>query len=110
MDRGFLVDKVAPYVDRPGSIETLEDVAGRFWAVVSFLQSNGLTSRVIASGPEAIDKRFEIWSGDLTPKGLAVMRAGYDKWLGAIDRGKNPEDVTPLQRALQRINREASEG
>lgn len=63
--------------------------------------------RTILSAEDGITDELAFKSSDLTPDGLSLMKACYDKWLRRIDRGMPPDDVTILEKGLQKI-RQAS--
>jgi hypothetical protein len=72
-------------------------------AVAHFLQSNGLTERVLLPDGAEPDEEFAIKTSDLTPDGLAFMKQAYSKWLKRMDKGQKPEDVTFLQKELAKL-------
>jgi len=88
-----------------GNSEDREHVVKRFLAISLFLRDNGLLARRLAERPEEIDDDYCIRSSDLTSEGLSVLRAGYDRWLGRIDRGGDPGNTSSLARELNKIRR-----
>ncbi|MCC9609409.1 hypothetical protein LOC68_05355 [Blastopirellula sp. JC732] len=76
-----------------------------FVAFVNFLQDNGLTARKLLKKGQTPDESFEIWESDLTEEGVAVVDKAFDRWLGALDRGKAPDDVSILEKALAKIRK-----
>jgi hypothetical protein len=100
MSETFTIDKVSWHTSTPGNTETPEQTVARFFAVVSFLQSHGLTKRMLASSPQDISNEFSIEASDLTDRGMEVMRKAYDKWVRKVDKGMTPSDTSLLEKAL----------
>ena len=46
---------------------------------------------------------FMLHSSHLTELGIQVIKAGYDRWLKAIDRGVKPENAKALEVALEKV-------
>jgi hypothetical protein len=88
-----------------GSLESLDDRRRRFWVFVSFLQRNGLTTRMVAESFEAVSEASCLKRSDLTNEGLLIAKTGYQKWLRALDRRKTKtvEDVAILERSLSKL-------
>jgi hypothetical protein len=83
-----------------------EMVRRQLTTLVRFLDCNELTKHKAA--PEAQDDmvadNLALHEGDLTTDGVELLRAKeYYAWLEGHDRGVPIEDVTKLERALQRI-------
>src|SRR5262245_32129229 len=98
----YTIDQVSWHTNTPGNTETREHIVRRFYAVANFLQANGLTTRNLGCQESDIGDRFGINSDDLTDEGMAVMKAGYHKWLTKVDNGMVPEDLTLLEKALKK--------
>jgi hypothetical protein len=79
------------------------DVPARFRALVQFLTSSGLVRPGVKLPAGDMPPDFELRSDHLTDEGIALIKAAYDKWVSAIDRGKPPTDVSILERALSRM-------
>ena len=86
-----------------GSSMNPAEVKKMFRVLVDFLQANNLTTHTLLRPNEIPAEDFIIRAGDLTPQGLNLFRRGVEKWIGGIDRGKDPHDVTPLKLALKKI-------
>lgn len=99
----FVIDAVEWHLGAPGNPETLPQILDRFRVLAEFLDSNGLSAAPLLPEGRLPDRAFAVRSSDLTPEGLAVMRAGYDRWLKALDRGTSPSDSRILQRALAKV-------
>ncbi|RHW16242.1 hypothetical protein D1610_16775 [Sphingomonas gilva] len=80
-----------------------EKIIQDHYFLAKFLQDNALLKRNLMSAIEDITDDFEVSSDDLTEDGLAMMKAGYEKWLGKVDNGMSPEDVTLLEKALKKV-------
>ena len=102
MTKHFIIDQVSWHTATAGNPETREHIIQRFYAIAAFLQKHGLTVRTLVSEPKDIRDDFAISSSDLTERGLAMMRACYDKWLQKVDEGLDPNDLSLLERALNR--------
>lgn len=99
----FVIAKVGWHTKVKGNPETLEHIVARFFAVATFLQGHDLTTRTLVADRSEIDDDFQISTEDLTEEGLALMRKAYDTWLGRVDRGADPENVTYLEESLQKL-------
>lgn len=103
MSEGFTIDKVAWHTAIEGNTESRESVIARFSIFSAFLYKNGLLVRNINRPLVDIDDDFEINSDDLTDEGMKVVKRAYDKWLGKIDKGMDPANVSILQKALDDV-------
>jgi hypothetical protein len=79
-----------------------------FATLVSFLQANGLVTRVLLPDGAEIDGTFVIRRTDLTDEGYEFYRRVEQRWFSAIDKGAPPTDTTILERTLGALRREAS--
>lgn len=85
---------------RDGSGISIEKERAIFNSVTTFLNENGLV-RVPLSFPEGGDwEGFEIRQSHLTDQGWLVMSKALSKWLAGIDRGRDPSNITQLEKAL----------
>jgi hypothetical protein len=71
--------------------------------LLDFLHENGLLMRELHQPGATPPRDLCLMQSDLTTEGNAVMRLALLKWLAAHDRGKDIEDVTRLQLALQQV-------
>lgn len=78
-------------------------VLQRYRAFVDFLQENDLVTRQLLSHEQQVTESFQIRKSDLTEIGFEVVKAGYDKWLKAHDKGLDISDVTILKKALAKV-------
>lgn len=101
--RSFTIDKLEWHSKTPGNPEPRERMERRFRAILTFLQQEGLTKRVILREGDPITEATEIHSDDLTDRGLALMKSAYHQWLTKVDRGMPPEDLSTLIRALKKL-------
>lgn len=99
----FTVDKVGWHTQHPNEPEPLNVIRAQFWALVTFLQTQGLTTRMLAESPLAIDDDFEIASDDLTADGMRLIRAAYGRWVRRVERTGDTADTSILERALAEI-------
>ena len=76
-----------------------------FIAFVGFLQDNDLTRRPLLKPGEVPDDTFEIWESDLTEEGVQVVDAAFHRWLSALDRGTDLDDVSILEKALAKLRK-----
>lgn len=103
--REFTIDKVAWHTQTPGNTEPPEKTRRRLRLMAEFLQQNRLTARQLLAPGEEPNEEFGIHTSDLTDLGCMVMMKGYDKWLRAVDRGRDPADMTIMIRALSGARR-----
>ncbi len=103
MSNAYTIDKVAWHTNTPGNPEPRAHIVRRFHSIAKFLLDNGLLIRDITTTESEMSDSFEINSGDLTEEGMTLIKAAYDKWLGRVDKGASPEDITILVKTLKRI-------
>jgi hypothetical protein len=109
MEGDFTIAKMAWLSKRKGNEDRRDEITRQFAVFVHFLQTNGLTVRRLLGPGETPNDEFTIRRSDLTEEGFNVVKQGYDKWLTkVIDKGKDPADVTILERALQEVRKERS--
>lgn len=80
---------------RAGFPEIPRDVlVRRFWQHLRFLQNNGLTTRIIAKGPEEISSDTALSNSDLTDEGYLFEQRYGDRWVGRMykDGGEAKEE------------------
>jgi hypothetical protein len=97
----YTIDKVAWHTRRPGNPETIESIHNRFRIIIDFLQENQLTHRVILNSADPIADDVSIRTDDLNGNGMALMKACYHKWLGKVDRGMNPKNLSILEKFVR---------
>jgi hypothetical protein len=71
--------------------------------VANFLQQNGLVRTPLLHSLDAVIDTFAIRKSDLTDEGFALMKKAYDKWVKALDRGSEPQDVSILEKMLLKM-------
>lgn len=71
-----------------------EILTRRFWQYLRFLQDNGLTTRIIARGPEEICPETTLNNSDLTEEGYLFEQRYGDRWVGRMykDAGEAKEE------------------
>jgi len=99
----FLIDAAKNHLLASKNLEYRARVKRRFRAFICFLQDNGLTTRELLSEDQPVTEELKVMKSDLTDDGFAVVKAAYDKWLRGIDRGKDIEDVTLLEKSLKTV-------
>ena len=103
MNEDTLIDAARIHFAASKRPDYRQRVEKRFIALHRFLVGHNLLHEPLLSENETITDSFELWKSDLTDEGYALISAGYMKWLRGIDRGKNVEDVTILQKTLDNI-------
>lgn len=78
--------------------------------MIDFLQSNGLTKKILVPEGERPPDDFELLASDLTEAGREVALVAIHDWLEAVDRAGTPEDVTLLEQALARVRKGSNGG
>jgi len=79
-------------------------VYGYFRGLISFLQDEGLTTRIILPESGEINEDTSIMASDLTSEGFELITKALDRWTDNIfDKGKSPTDYTLLDKHLQKI-------
>ena len=99
----FIVFKVSWLTQNPGNEDRRDEIVNHFYHITKFLQENELLVRPMFNGIDDLTDDFTLLSSDLTAEGLALMRAAYHKWLGKVDNGMSPEDVSLLEKALKKV-------
>lgn len=99
--KASLIDDASVHFAASKNREYRDRVRQRFSTVIGFLQSNGLTTRVLLAEGELPTEATKIMRSDLTDDGFAVLDAAYDKWLRGVDRGKPIADVSLFEHALR---------
>ena len=99
----FTIDQVKWHTRTPGNTETVEAIHRRFRIVLSFLQENGLTTRCILPDGGSINDETAIESHDLTERGFELMRKCYQNWLGLVDHGMSPENLSLFKKYLVKM-------
>jgi len=88
---------------RAGSAVSAELERELWLSLSSFLNAQKCVKSPIVV-PDLEDMEgFELRSKSLSEKGLQLVKAGLDKWLKGIDRGKPPSDISILEKALAKI-------
>jgi hypothetical protein len=106
MSDNFLIDDAGFHMKTTKNRDYHKRVKERFRIFINFLQDNRLVTHELLEAGEVPDDTTKIFSADLTPEGLEVVRKGYHKWLGSFDRGKPVTDLTPLLKALRQVRGE----
>ncbi len=70
-------------------------IVRRFWQYLRFLQSHGLTVRIIARSLAEVDDATELRNSDLTDAGLRFVRYSHSRWIQRLykDAGAKKEDA-----------------
>jgi hypothetical protein len=105
MSGQFIIFQVSWLTQVPGNEHRRDQIVEHFFQLTKFLQDNHLVRHRLMETRDDITDDFSLSSSDLTDEGLALMRAGYDKWLGKVDNGMDPSDVSLLEKALNRIRK-----
>lgn len=103
MSESFTIIKVSWLTQTPGNTARRDEIIEHVYRISRFLQKNNLTVGKTILKKEDITDDFELSSADLNEEGLLLMRTAYDRWLTKVDSGMSPEDVTILEKALQKI-------
>lgn len=98
-----VIDNLATHIAASKNAEYRNRAREHFRVVISFLQTNGLTTRTLLVDGEPLPDTQKIMQSDLTERGFQVMKLGYYKWLNSLDRGRPVEDVSVLERALKKV-------
>ena len=100
----FLIDSHdMHFLGAPPKPADRKHAVAAFQNLILFLQNNGLTTRTILREGELPTQSTELWTSDLTEDGNELIKAAHFKWLEAMERGKQPGDVSILTKALAQI-------
>ncbi|MFO1484804.1 MAG: hypothetical protein U1F71_15685 [Verrucomicrobiaceae bacterium] len=103
--KDYLIDEASGHFATTKSRAYHEQVRLFFDCIINYLQSNGLTARILLKPGETTDEKTKIMSSDLTEVGLELMGACYDKWLKSHDRGKPITDMTIFDKELAKLRK-----
>jgi len=87
-----------------------ERTIGKGRALLRFLESNGLARTKLLSADGQPDPRRDIYEGDLTNEGVALVRSCLYRWFDAQDRGKDVSDTRLLENELAKLRSGRSSG
>ncbi|AJW65130.1 hypothetical protein VO54_03704 [Elizabethkingia miricola] len=82
-----------------------ESIIARSTALLLFLKNNNLISKdpIDENGNLKLD--FIVKESDLTLEGLELFKKAIPSWMRGTDRGRDPEDISSLLRALGKIRK-----
>jgi hypothetical protein len=95
------IDGVGIHLAASKNLAFKDRVRERFTVFINFLQTNGLTTRVLLKDGDIPNESTTIMKSDLTDEGFEVVRLAYDRWLRGLDRGKPVSDVSVLEKAIR---------
>lgn len=83
-----------------------EDFKNRYIPLLQFFEETGLTRtrKIKKDNKDWLD--FELKMSDFTDEGLELLMLCHDKWLDAIARGSNPQNIALWQRQLNKLREE----
>jgi hypothetical protein len=99
----FTLFKVAWFTQIPGTLETEQAVHARHRALVEFLQGHGLTVRQVLKPGEALTDESRLMRSELTDRGFALYQQAEQKWLRAMNRGKDVTDMRVFEKHLAKL-------
>jgi hypothetical protein len=73
-------------------------------ALVYYFQEHQLTVRLVLAGDERLTDESKLMRSDVTDKGFLLYQRTEQRWLKAIDRGKNPSDMSLFDKELTKLN------
>jgi hypothetical protein len=83
-------------------------ICDRFWRYLDFLQSHGLTSRIVAGKKEDVVSGTALRNFDLTDTGFRFIQSIEQKWCGRLMKGDEPTKVTQfLEKWFMKFQKEA---
>lgn len=103
MSTPFTIVQVSWLTRLSGNEDRRDEIVEHIYRIAKFLQDNELTVSPLIEGRHSITDDFSISSSDLTEEGMALMRSSYDKWLTKVDNEMSPENLTILEKALNRL-------
>ncbi|MFJ9451647.1 hypothetical protein [Herbaspirillum sp. NPDC101397] len=102
-NENYVIDQVSWHTKVVGNPEHRDHIEARFWHVIDFMQRNDLTTKQLLKSQSDIDDDFAISTSDLTEKGMALMKAVYDKWLVKVDKGMSVTDLSMFEKNLLKL-------
>lgn len=97
--KAFIIEKLSWYSGKDLS----HDPRAKLKTLARFLQSHDLAVRVLLAPGSELPDDFALSSTDVTTRGLAFLRGGYQKWVRFVDRGGDPNDDAMLRRELDKL-------
>jgi hypothetical protein len=102
--KDFALCRVKWQTQLVGAVRTREQVINEYWILVDFFQKNSLATHPLAKSESDISDEFVIMKSDLTEVGYKVFQKGHSKYVGALDRGRNPSQaISSMIRAYEAI-------
>ncbi len=107
--KDMVIDACQWYIEESSEENTkckvAEEFKNRYVPLLRFFEETGLTRK------REVDKNknwleFEIKMSDFTDEGLELLMLCHDKWLDAIARGSNPQNMSMWQRQLNKLREE----
>jgi|SRR5689334_11271649 hypothetical protein len=102
VDDDFVITRLDWLIGRSG-VPPEAALKCRFFALVRFLQEQGLTRRKIVSDISDVTAESELRSTDLTDEGMTLIRRAYDKWARHMDITHDYDDTEILQAELAKM-------
>jgi Asp-tRNA(Asn)/Glu-tRNA(Gln) amidotransferase A subunit family amidase len=99
----FTLFKVAWFTQRLGSLEMEQEIHARHRALVEFLQHQGLTVREVLKPGDALTDESCLMRSDLTARGFALYQQAEQKWLQAMDKGRDFTDMRVFEKHLAKL-------
>lgn len=103
MEKPYAVIKASWLLNREGNEAHKPEILRHLSIAMNFFQKNNLLNHKIIPDSGIIDEDFEIWSNDFTDEGIQLMKTGYQKWLGRVDKGMDPSNTKILERELDKL-------
>lgn len=104
MEKDFIIDQASWHTQVVRNYHLDKStIYSYFKSIITYLQSNGLTVRIILPDNESATDDTCIRVSDLTEEGFELMKKAYDKWLKGLDKGKKVDDYKTLDKALALI-------
>ncbi|WP_291914247.1 hypothetical protein [Chitinophaga sp. CB10] len=103
--KDFTIDQVSWHTQQPRNYEFDSSIVyAYFKSIISYLQQNNLTTRVILADDEEVTEETKIQVSDLTEEGFLLIKAAYEKWITKVDNRKIAvDDFKMLNKALDKI-------
>ncbi len=105
MEKDFIIDQVSWHTQAKRNYDfDVELCYLTFKSIINYLQSNGLTTRIILTEEESVNEDTCIKMSDLTKDGFMLVKKCYDRWAGkTMDKAIEPTNYKMLDNALKKI-------
>ncbi|NWC92999.1 MULTISPECIES: hypothetical protein [unclassified Pseudomonas] len=102
-DLDFTLCNISIMISRNKSKDYEQQVISRYTVLMSFLKKHSLILKEPFDESGHLKVNLIVKKSDVTEKGLELFRKTVPAWHAYVDKGGNVENITKLERALEKI-------